>query len=192
MQITIIGNFNSGSGGNSSIGTDFYLSDRSAVISWVANARQVVEELDSGSVADLLICGSEINVDELTESLLALGITVPIIIQPKATPASEYVENSQMVGTRLSSENDPSGWLGNEKDPVRIGQRLCDMERALILQTLTHCGGNRTYAADILGISSRTLRTKLQQYSAEGCTVKAANPRQSPIATHAPTGTLLS
>ena len=36
---------------------------------------------------------------------------------------------------------------------------------------LHHCLGNRTHAANILGISIRTLRNKLQQYRQEGVAV---------------------
>ena len=193
MQVTIVGKFESGSGENSTIGTDFYLGNKSANISWAAGARQIVENLDAGIETDLLVCGPEVNVKELSASLQSLGISSPLIIQP-ATASSKATEakNSSLVGTRLSSESDPSAWLGNESNPLRLGQRLCDMERSLILQTLTHCGGNRTYAADILGISSRTLRTKLQQYSAQGCTIKAAPQRQSSVAAHTSVSTLLS
>ncbi len=193
MQVTIVGKFKSGTSEGSTIGTDFYLGNKSANISWVADTRQIIENMDAGIEADLLVCGPEINIEKLSASLQALGISSPMIIQPTNTSnATTDAPNPALVGTRLSSENDPSAWLGNESNPLRLGQRLCDMERSMILQTLTHCGGNRTYAADILGISSRTLRTKLQQYSAEGCTVKAVPPRQSSIATHTPASTLLS
>jgi len=45
-----------------------------------------------------------------------------------------------------------------------IGQSVATVERQLILNTLDHCLGNRTQAANILGISIRTLRNKLNQY----------------------------
>ena len=45
-----------------------------------------------------------------------------------------------------------------------VGRTVADVERDLILDTLQHCLGNRTHAANILGISIRTLRNKLQQY----------------------------
>lgn len=49
-----------------------------------------------------------------------------------------------------------------------VGKSLADVERGLIIDTLTHTLGNRTHAANILGISIRTLRNKLRQYNAEG------------------------
>jgi len=49
-----------------------------------------------------------------------------------------------------------------------VGRTVADVERDLILDTLDHCLGNRTHAARILGISIRTLRNKLNQYSDEG------------------------
>jgi DNA-binding NtrC family response regulator len=52
-----------------------------------------------------------------------------------------------------------------------IGKTLADVERDLILDTLKHYLGNRTHAANILGISIRTLRNKLKQYSDEGVEV---------------------
>ncbi|PWR21823.1 sigma-54-dependent transcriptional regulator [Zavarzinia compransoris] len=52
-----------------------------------------------------------------------------------------------------------------------VGRTVADVERDLILDTLDHCLGNRTHAANILGISIRTLRNKLKQYTDEGVTV---------------------
>ena len=52
-----------------------------------------------------------------------------------------------------------------------VGRTVADVERDLILDTLDHCLGNRTHAANILGISIRTLRNKLSQYSGEGIPV---------------------
>ncbi|GIX10070.1 sigma-54-dependent Fis family transcriptional regulator [Elioraea sp.] len=55
-----------------------------------------------------------------------------------------------------------------------VGRTVADVERDLILETLTHCLGNRTHAAAILGISIRTLRNKLREYTAAGVKVPAA------------------
>jgi two-component system, response regulator FlrC len=52
-----------------------------------------------------------------------------------------------------------------------VGRTVAEVERDLILETLRHCLGNRTHAANILGISIRTLRNKLNEYSADGVPV---------------------
>ncbi len=52
-----------------------------------------------------------------------------------------------------------------------VGRTVAEVEQALILDTLGHCLGNRTHAANILGISIRTLRNKLKQYTEEGVAV---------------------
>jgi two-component system response regulator FlrC len=60
-----------------------------------------------------------------------------------------------------------------------IGKTIADVERTMILNTLDHCLGNRTHAANILGISIRTLRNKLNQYKDEGIAVPEAASSQS-------------
>ena len=52
-----------------------------------------------------------------------------------------------------------------------VGRTVAEVERDLILETLKHCLGNRTHAANILGISIRTLRNKLNEYSADGAPI---------------------
>ena len=52
-----------------------------------------------------------------------------------------------------------------------VGRTVADVERDLILETLKHCLGNRTHAANILGISIRTLRNKLNEYAGDGVPV---------------------
>ncbi len=52
-----------------------------------------------------------------------------------------------------------------------VGRSVAEVERDLILETLKHCLGNRTHAANVLGISIRTLRNKLNEYAADGLPV---------------------
>jgi DNA-binding NtrC family response regulator len=54
-----------------------------------------------------------------------------------------------------------------------VGQTVAAVEQQLIIDTLSHCLGNRTHAANILGISIRTLRNKLKEYTEAGIPVPA-------------------
>ena len=49
-----------------------------------------------------------------------------------------------------------------------VGSSVSDVERYLVLETLAHTHGNRTVSARLLGVSVRTLRNKIAEYSAEG------------------------
>ena len=53
-------------------------------------------------------------------------------------------------------------------DGGMVGRTVSAVERDLIIDTVQHCLGNRTHAANILGISIRTLRNKLKQYNEQG------------------------
>ncbi|WP_417795037.1 sigma-54-dependent transcriptional regulator [Terasakiella pusilla] len=66
------------------------------------------------------------------------------------------------------------GQMGTGNPGDFVGQTVADMERKLIIATLDHCLGNRTHAANVLGISIRTLRNKLKLYGEEGFNVPAA------------------
>ncbi len=54
-----------------------------------------------------------------------------------------------------------------------VGKTIAEVERDMIVNTLEHCLGNRTHAANILGISIRTLRNKLNAYKDDGVDVPA-------------------
>ncbi len=68
-----------------------------------------------------------------------------------------------------AADGDPNGG----GTATLVGRTVADVERDLIIDTLKHCLGNRTHAANILGISIRTLRNKLKQYTEEGVAVPA-------------------
>jgi DNA-binding NtrC family response regulator len=48
---------------------------------------------------------------------------------------------------------------------VEVGTTVDEAERQLILKTLIATHNNKTKAAEILGISSKTLQNKLKEYS---------------------------
>jgi hypothetical protein len=54
------------------------------------------------------------------------------------------------------------------EDRAAVGRTLGQVECDLILDTLRHCLGNRTHAANMLSISIRTLRNRLHEYARVG------------------------
>jgi DNA-binding NtrC family response regulator len=62
-----------------------------------------------------------------------------------------------MITSQPNNDNGVAGGL--------IGRTIDSVEKDLIMGTLDHCLGNRTHAANILGISIRTLRNKLNEYN---------------------------
>ncbi len=102
--------------------------------------------------------------------LLAHGdqIEVEAVRLPDGTGLAEAVGMAPAAAASGDAAAAAAG--GNQ-----VGRALADVERDLIIDTLKHCLGNRTHAATILGISIRTLRNKLKQYTDEGLAVPAAN-----------------
>lgn len=64
---------------------------------------------------------------------------------------------------RVDLPADPIGGVG-----VDVGMTIDEAERLLIEATLTHASNNKTRAALILGISTKTLHVKLRQYRLDG------------------------
>ena len=52
--------------------------------------------------------------------------------------------------------------------PVRVGNTVDEAERLLIVRTLEATGQNKTRAAEILGVSLKTLHNKLKEYNQAG------------------------
>ena len=86
--------------------------------------------------------------------------------------AQDLPEQQSFAGSNAA--NPPSSAADQTVDALRrilVGHTIADVERHLILDTLSYCLGNRTHAARILGISIRTLRNKLNEYTGTGITV---------------------
>lgn len=58
----------------------------------------------------------------------------------------------------------PAAGTHDDADGIMVGMTVADIEKQLIYKTLNHCNQNRTKAAEMLGISIRTLRNKLNEY----------------------------
>lgn len=106
------------------------------------NWRGNVRELENVMERALLLCnGAEIQAQHL---LMSTG----------APPAQVGGAKSAVPG---------AGGLN-----IAVGMSMAEAEEKLIFETLRQLGGNRTQAAKVLSISVRTLRNKLNEYSAAG------------------------
>jgi DNA-binding NtrC family response regulator len=89
-----------------------------------------------------------------------------------------YWEMAMMTTDYLDApENTAQSLAPNELIRLLIGSTVEQVERALVVQTLARCDGNRTRAARVLGLSVRTLRNKIRVYTAEGIEVPATARR---------------
>ncbi len=77
----------------------------------------------------------------------------------------DLITRACLPGEFGKSGNKSPSDLGGIKFPV--GTTVDAMERELILQTLSATGNNKTRAADLLGISLKTLHNKLKEYGGE-------------------------
>jgi DNA-binding NtrC family response regulator len=119
-----------------------------AIGMWPGNVRELENTIHR---AVLLTTGDEIGPDAiLTPDGMKLDSRTPAAVA-HATLAAEQVTRAL------------------------VGRTVADVERDLILETLKHCLGNRTHAANILGISIRTLRNKLNEYVADGLPIPPPN-----------------
>lgn len=92
------------------------------------------------------------------------------IIQRAVILSSQDVivpESIPIDGEELVSPN--MDWVST----LPVGRSLRLVETHFILETLKHHKGNRTHAARTLGISLRTLRNKINEFTAEGYDVPA-------------------
>ena len=115
--------------------------------SWRGNVRELEIAMHR---AVLLSSGAEIG----AEAILLSGAP---LAQPQDALVAQAAQAAQAV-------------IGSATSGL-VGKTVAEVERDLIIDTLSHCLGNRTHAANILGISIRTLRNKLKQYSEEGVAV---------------------
>ncbi|MBF0281259.1 MAG: sigma-54-dependent Fis family transcriptional regulator [Zetaproteobacteria bacterium] len=86
-----------------------------------------------------------------------LTTTVPA---ESSAGGSVVMAHAQRVPTEMVVQHSSGG-------EIAAGMSVRDVERALIEKTLAHVQGNRVEAAELLGISVRTLRNKLNSYREE-------------------------
>ncbi len=127
---------------------------------WPGNVRELENAMHR---AVLLSAGAEIDEQSIR---LPDG-------QPLASGAPSMVTGAVSEAAARAAQAAGAASFGEANLAAFIGQTVAEVEQKLILDTLTHCFGNRTHAANILGISIRTLRNKLKEYSEAGLAIPA-------------------
>jgi DNA-binding NtrC family response regulator len=118
------------------------------------------------------------NVRELENTLhRAVLLSGGEIIGPEAIAMPDGTGLAEVVAA--ASYATQAAQTAESLSRAMVGRTVADVERDLILDTLDHVLGNRTHAANILGISIRTLRNKLNQYMDEGVPVAAPGEQRS-------------
>jgi DNA-binding NtrC family response regulator len=118
--------------------------------SWPGNARELRNVIER---AVIVSAGPLITVADLP----AEGA-----LPPPPVPAPRTPETSASTPAEQPPPASDSPAQG-----LPVGQPLREVERQLILKTLEMAGGNRVRAAEILGISPKTLYNKLGRYQAK-------------------------
>ncbi|HET9160265.1 MAG TPA: sigma-54 dependent transcriptional regulator [Caulobacteraceae bacterium] len=111
--------------------------------------RRLVEHAWPGNVRELENAMHRAVLLSTGEAIEEFAIRLPDGSAMTAAPDASVARNASMAAEAVSRSF--------------VGQTVAAMEQQLILDTLTHCFGNRTHAANILGISIRTLRNKLKE-----------------------------
>lgn len=76
----------------------------------------------------------------------------------------EVIEEKDLFLEQLQLDNDIDPSIADESPICMPSRHLREVEKNLIFQALDETNGNRTHAAQMLGISVRTLRNKLNEY----------------------------
>ena len=90
--------------------------------------------------------------------------------------------NNTVADSANAQDNSVAAQAANAAETISramVGRTVAEVEKELILDTLDHCLGNRTHASNILGISIRTLRNKLNQYADNGEQIPAPGENRS-------------
>src|SRR5216683_3126181 len=121
--------------------------------SWPGNVRELRNTIERA----VILAGS---------GMLAVEHLPPHFGEPGFAPPPTRVAHGDGLAARTVQSSEVQRYL-DESNSVRVevGTTVDEAERQLILKTLHSTHNNKTKAAEILGISSKTLQNKLKEYS---------------------------
>lgn len=131
---------------------------------WKGNVRELENTLHRAVIlsGDGPITVDHIVISPMSAQMMPQHPEAPAVVEQNHA-AAQSTRASQIANTYGAAAGMFNAGVKMTPPPM-IGRTVQDVEKELILSTLNYCGGNRTHAADILGISIRTLRNKLKEY----------------------------
>ena len=142
--------------------------------SWPGNVRELENTMHRTvliSTEDEIEASAVMLTGQKTAQLMAEAVTQTREAAPARTGGAAAAVVQPRADDNVAVAAGIPGAAPVDNSALLVGRSLQDVERELILNTLTHCLGNRTHAANILGISIRTLRNKLKEYNDAGIPV---------------------
>ena len=154
---------------------------------WPGNVRELQNTLERAvilSESGRPVSAAALGLPSLVRSFAAVGAPIPPVSTPAALPTSALSAVNPFSALesaatppfipRPSEPISPPRSTGAHESVTPAPHQpeavipLDEMEKRAILAALKSTGGNRTRAAELLNISIRTLRNKLQEYRASG------------------------
>lgn len=152
---------------------------------WPGNVRELQNTLERAvilSESGRPVSAAALGLPSLVRSFAAVGAPIPPVSAPASAPAPasgnpfSAIESTTAphfipmpaeaaVPARPHGSHEATSPAPDQAEAVIP---LDEMEKRAILAALRSTGGNRTRAAELLNISIRTLRNKLQEYRASG------------------------
>lgn len=120
---------------------------------WPGNVRELEHTIERAVV----LCRDEV-INE--RNLFLHGITI-----------NQFMTDSRELAMEDKGTSEEDNTESAESAGIEFGGTIAEMERELIIKTLKETGGNRTKAAEMLGITVRTLRNKLNEYKDSGLNI---------------------
>jgi DNA-binding NtrC family response regulator len=173
---------------------------KGASVIYAHSGELAVGLLQSGCEINIVMVEIGVDIGDLAERLRTDGRAIPIIacgtrndvrvaIAAMRAGATEYISlqpDADIIAVMLGAVADGTGDPIESDDAVAlvvavaeqvrpsggsVRRTLAEVECELVLDTLKECLGNRTHAAEMLGISVRTLRNKINDYASYGLPV---------------------
>jgi DNA-binding NtrC family response regulator len=144
-------------------GTDKAYTDearqRIAAFSWPGNVRELKNVVHRGYV--------------LSDD--AVDVDIPGATREIASSIGPVLPTVTTISAPLVHARVPAPVGGSRDVTIRVGTSLDDAERALIMATLDAVSGSKAKAAQVLGISLKTLYNRLHAYRGDGFAAGAAS-----------------